>query len=216
VHLNQSDRIAKYGEVFTSEREVTAMLDLLNQETQRLESRFYEPSCGNGNFLTEILRRKLSVATRRYKKSLLEYERASILAVTSIYGIDLLLDNVEECRLKLLEIYTKSYRRNFKNNCKEACIKSAQYIIGKNILHGDSLSLVRVGEGALPLTFSEWSPVNGSYLKRREFRLKDLVSVSENNGEYADIESDLGSKTYIAPPFKEHALVHFLDLGQNV
>ena len=87
-------RVADHGEVYTSEREVNAMLDLVKQETERIDSRFLEPACGTGNFLTEILARKLRVVESRYRKSQLEYERASIQAISSIYGIDILEDNV--------------------------------------------------------------------------------------------------------------------------
>ena len=87
-------RVADHGEVLTAKREVAAMLDLVKQETERIESRFLEPACGDGNFLTEILERKLRVVAARYGKSQLDYERNAVLAVSSIYGIDILEDNV--------------------------------------------------------------------------------------------------------------------------
>src|SRR3990172_37685 len=96
-------RVTDHGEVFTSPREVNAMLDLVKQETERIDSRFLEPACGTGNFLTEILERKLRVVESRYGKSQLEYERNAILAVSSIYGIDILEDNVRECRRRLVD-----------------------------------------------------------------------------------------------------------------
>ncbi|MBI3163675.1 MAG: SAM-dependent DNA methyltransferase, partial [Chloroflexi bacterium] len=80
-------RIAEHGEVFTSQREVNAMLDLVKQETERIDSRFLEPACGTGNFLTEILERKLRIVEKKYRKSQLEFERNLTLAVSSIYGI---------------------------------------------------------------------------------------------------------------------------------
>ena len=98
TQVKTKKRVTDHGEVFTSEREVNAMLDLVKQETQLIDSRFLEPACGNGNFLAEILRRKLEIVERRYKKSQLEYERYSITAISSIYGIDILEDNVQECR----------------------------------------------------------------------------------------------------------------------
>ncbi|MFW0885015.1 DNA methyltransferase, partial [Candidatus Acidulodesulfobacterium sp. H_13] len=96
--VKSKKRVADHGEVFTSEREVNAMLDLVKQETERIDSRFLEPACGTGNFLVEILRRKLEVVKNRYKKSQSEYERYAVIAVSSIYGVDLLQDNVEEAR----------------------------------------------------------------------------------------------------------------------
>ena len=97
-------RVSAHGEVLTGQREVNAMLDLVGQETQRIESRFLEPACGNGNFLAEILERKLAVVESRYSKSQLEYERYAVLAVSTIYGIDLLEDNVQHCRNRLFGI----------------------------------------------------------------------------------------------------------------
>ena len=58
-------RVADHGEVFTADREVNAMLDLVKQDTERVDSRFLEPACGDGNFLAEILRRKLQAARLR-------------------------------------------------------------------------------------------------------------------------------------------------------
>lgn len=91
-------RVADHGEVYTRKREVNAMLDMVKQETERIESRFLEPACGTGNFLTEVLERKLSIVDSRYRKSQLEYERNAVLAISSIYGIDILEDNAEACK----------------------------------------------------------------------------------------------------------------------
>jgi SAM-dependent methyltransferase len=118
-HLMQSQvvskkRVADHGEVFTGQREVNAMLDLARQETQRIESRFLEPACGNGNFLAEILERKLAVVEKRYRKSQLEYERYAVLAVSSVYGIDILGDNVQHCRERLFGLFESHYIRLFK------------------------------------------------------------------------------------------------------
>ena len=107
-------RVTEHGEVLTGKREVDAMLDLLKQETERIESRFLEPACGNGNFLAEVLERKLRVVESRYGKSQLEYERNAVLAVTSIYGIDKQEDNVTECRERLFKIFDRRYTSWFK------------------------------------------------------------------------------------------------------
>lgn len=106
-HIVSKKRVADHGEVFTNPREVNAMLDLVRQETERIDSRFLEPACGTGNFLAEVLERKLRVVDRRYRRSQIEYERYTLLAVSSIYGIDLLEDNVLECRRRLLTIVEK-------------------------------------------------------------------------------------------------------------
>ena len=104
--IKSKTRVRDKGEVFTNEREVNAMLDLVKQETERIDSRFLEPACGKGAFLTEILKRKLKVVRDRYSKSQIEYERYAFLAVTSIYGIDILQDNVTDC-IKILLKYFK-------------------------------------------------------------------------------------------------------------
>src|SRR5579863_10165885 len=112
-------RVTDHGEVYTAKREVNSMLDLVKQETTRIDSRFLEPACGTGNFLTEILERKLRVVEKRYGKSRLEYERYAILAVSSIYGIDILADNVRDCRQRLLDIFETAYTRLFKEPAKD-------------------------------------------------------------------------------------------------
>jgi len=114
-------RVSDHGEVMTGAREVNAMLDLVKQETERIESRFLEPACGNGNFLAEILERKLRVVESRYAKSQLEYERNAVLAVCSIYGIDILEDNVTACRARLFGIFDWRYTNRFKKTAKNAC-----------------------------------------------------------------------------------------------
>ena len=122
-------RVTDHGEVLTSKREVNAMLDLVKSETERIDSRFLEPACGTGNFLTEILERKLRVVEARYGKSQLDYERYAILAVSSIYGIDILKDNVQQCRQRLFGIFDLSYLRLFKNKTNDNCRESIRYIL---------------------------------------------------------------------------------------
>ena len=138
--VRSKQRVADHGEVFTGKREVNAMLDLVKQETERIDSRFLEPACGTGNFLVEVLRRKLQVVQSRYKRNQLEYERYAVVAVSSIYGIDLLQDNVEECRKRLFDIFDEQYKALYKGKCKNACKKSVELILGKNILCGDAIS----------------------------------------------------------------------------
>lgn len=111
-------RVSDHGEVFTSKREVNAMLDLVKNETERIDSRFLEPACGHGNFIAEILERKLNVVEEKYKRSQFEFERNGILAVSSIYGIDLLPDNIKEARERLLGIFTDRYSRLDKGEVK--------------------------------------------------------------------------------------------------
>ena len=117
-------RVADHGEVLTGRREVTAMLDLVKQETERIESRFLEPARGTGNFLAEVLERKLIVVKNRYGKIQLEYERNAVLAVSSIYGINILEDNATKCREGLFKIFNRRdlslYLKTSKENCRVA------------------------------------------------------------------------------------------------
>ena len=203
-------RVAQHGEVLTGRREVSAMLDLVKSETERIDSRFLEPACGTGNFLAEILERKLRVVEARYGKSQLDYERYAILAVSSVYGIDILEDNVRQCRQRLFGIFDLNYLRLFKNKSHDDCRESVRYILERNIILGDALSLKTVGDNPKPIVFSEWSPVNGSMLKRRDFTFHGLL-------EHAAIKelplfSDLGEDVFIPTPEKEYPLTHFLEI----
>ena len=201
-------RVADHGEVYTAKREVNAMLDLVKQETERIESRFLEPACGTGNFLTEILERKLRIVESRYGKSQLEYERYGVLAVSSIYGIDILEDNVVECRKRLFDIFDQKYTSLFKEAVKEECRDAVKYILEKNIIWGNALDLKTVGGNPQPIVFSEWSPVNGNMFKRRDFTFHGLL----NHAAIKELPlfSDLGDDVFIPKPVKDYPLIHFL------
>lgn len=209
--VKSKTRVAEHGEVFTHEREVNAMLDLVLQETQRIESRFLEPACGTGNFLAEVLRRKLEVVKNRYKKSQLEYEWYAIIAISSIYGIDILQDNVHECRQRLYDIFEKEYKDLFVSSIKEECKESALFLFETNILWGDALTLMRVDEKNKPIIFAEWSPVNTNMLKRRDFTLYELVRNSTSGD--MGLFSDFGDEAFIPTPIKEYRLEHFLKIA---
>lgn len=202
-------RVADHGEVLTGKREVNAMLDLVKQETERIDSRFLEPACGTGNFLTEILERKLRVVEDRYGKSQLDYERYAILAVSSIYGIDILEDNVAKCRERLFGLFNESYTHLYKTAAKNECRNAVQYILEKNIIHGDALTLKTVGDNPRLIVFPEWSPVNGSMLKRRDYMMSFLVEKQHQ----MLLFSDEGNLADINEPVKEYPLTHFMEVA---
>ena len=208
TQVKSKKRIADHGEVFTSEREVNAMLDLVKQETERIESRFLEPACGTGNFLVEILNRKLKVVQDRYKKSQLEYERNAVIAISSIYGVDILEDNAIECRERLFEIFNKQYTALYKENCKEACLTSIKFLLQRNILRGDALDFTNP-ETKEPIVFSEWSAINGSMIKRRDYVFKFLV---EQTHQFA-MFNDEGNPAAIDEPVKDYPITHFLKIA---
>jgi SAM-dependent methyltransferase len=230
-------RVSDHGEVFTHPREVNAMLDLVKPETERIESRFLEPACGTGNFLVEILSRKLAVVAARYGKAQAEYERYAVLAISSLYGIDILADNVAACRERLFEVFNTQYTARFKNQSQDTCRNAVRYLLNCNILHGDALSLHTVAtatEPAHPIIFAEWTAVNGSLIKRRDYVFDDLVKFSAppppddlfspenimntsrmNNGGSLQ-SSDLGDYSYQVHSVKDYPLIHFLDLGKEL
>ena len=129
--VKSKQRVADHGEVFTAEREVKAMCDLVKPETERIDSRFLEPACGDGAFLTEILRRKLAVVKRQYGKSPADYEKYSVIAITSLYGVDILEDNAEICRQKLFEIWDAEYTDNTKSQANDQCRETVKFILRK-------------------------------------------------------------------------------------
>lgn len=205
-------RVWDHGEVLTGQREVDAMLDLVKQETERIDSRFLEPACGDGNFLTVILERKLAVVEKRYGKWQLDFERYAVLAVSSIYGIDILSDNVRDCRRRLFEVFEASYTRLFKAAGKDECRETVRFILERNIVWGDALTLRTVDEKPTYIIFSEWSPVNGSMLKRRDFTFHGLLA--HEDMKELPLFSDLGESVFIPTPEKEYPPVHFMEIAR--
>ncbi|MEN6499443.1 MAG: DNA methyltransferase [Rectinema sp.] len=217
--IKSKQRVADHGEVFTSPEIVNDMLNLVKQETERIDSRFLEPACGTGNFLAEILQRKLRVVENRYGKSQLEYERYAILAVSSIYGIDILEDNVQECRKRLFTISDQRYSALFKKTAKDQFREAVRFILERNIIWGDALTLKTVGEKPGYIIFSEWSLVNGSLLKRRDFSFHELIQGVEQNerdlfsAPAQPLVSDLGEDVFIPMPEKEYPPIHFMEIA---
>ena len=206
-------RVADHGEVFTAEREVKAMCDLVKSETERIESRFLEPACGQGAFLVEILRRKLSIVTARYRKAQNEWERYAMLAVSSLYGIDILADNVALCRENLNEIFRKEYTSLFPKSTKEECFRSVNYILSLNILWGDALTLELPDNSKKPIVFAEWSDTGNGMFKRRDYTMANLLQSQPIDG--PNLFSDLGEQAFIPTPVADYPITHFLKLGEN-
>jgi len=202
-------RIADHGEVFTSTREVNAMLDLVKDETERIDSRFLEPACGHGNFLAAILERKLDVVEQRYKSSQLEFERYAVLAVSSSYGIDLLEDNVRQARERLLKIVSSRYSRLFPSTMKTEFLKAVSFILERNIVVGDALEMTIAKDSKIPIVFSEWSLVNWSSMKRRDFAFEHLSPGIPMDSLF----KDTGEEGFIPKPIDEFPLAHFLKIA---
>ena len=198
-------RVRDHGEVFTNEREVKAMCDLVKDETERMDSRFLEPACGDGNFLAEILARKLEAIKRRYKKSSLDYEKNSVLAISSIYGVDILIDNVIACRERMFNIWDKEYKAVCKKDCNDMTRDAVRFILKRNIVCGNALTLKCVDEHGNetdePIVFSEWAFITGVKMQRSDYTFAELLAQNDDKKQMRldDAPSDEGTflKKYV-------------------
>lgn len=232
--VKSKQRVTDHGEVFTAEREVKAMCDLVSDECQRIDSRFLEPACGDGNFLAEILKRKLSVVRKKYKKSSFDYERNAILALTSIYGVDILTDNAISCRKRLFTIWDKEYTSCCKDDANDETRVAAQYILEANIVCGNALSLMCVDENQQdtdnPIIFAEWTfPLNDVRIQRRDFRLDVLLKENKDeefyDGQFSLFGTDaMGFDNWmidpvtnklVPKPVKEYPLINYRRIAEN-
>ena len=197
-------RVADHGEVFTAQREVNAMLDLVKQETERIDSRFLEPACGDGNFLAEILRRKLEAAermshhTRVNRKTLVRttlksidtalYEKNAFIAVTSLYGVDILQDNVEACRERLFSLWDGTVSEVCGLGDRDELCAAIRFVLAHNILCGNALTLKKVdADGqdlAEPIIFSEWVFTGEQSVRRSDYRLDVLMNENPDQSQY--------------------------------
>jgi len=199
-------RVIDHGEVFTPPGLVNDMLDLVKHECERIDSRFLEPACGNGNFLAEVLRRKLATADKQNARNRQRWERDAVLSVCSLYGIDLLPDNVAACRERLLQVIADAHFERFGEPLPDQTDRAIAFILSRNIIHGDALSL-QAADGE-PIRFSEWSPLNGTLLKRRDFVFEQLLE----HAHYANtpLFSDLGKDVFVPKPVREFPPMHYL------
>lgn len=207
--VKSKKRVTDHGEVFTGGREVDEMLNLVKSETERIDSRFLEPTCGEGNFLIEIFKRKMKVVKSRYGSNIDDYEKYSFLAMTSIYGVDLLEDNVQICQLRLLNFYCQEYSSIYKKEPGEDLLMALKTILDRNILCGDALTLKSQDES--PIIFSEWAFVNDTKIKRRDFRLDEMLDGHEEQMSIfmTDWEYDDEVEALIPKPIKEFPLIDF-------
>ena len=187
TQIKSKERVSQRGEVFTAEREVNAMLDLVANECLRPDSRFLEPACGDGNFLSAILKRKLTELRRKYKKSPRDYEKLSIVAIGSLYGVDIMNDNVEACRERLFSIWDTEYTDHCKSEASDEAREAAQFIIERNIINGNALTLMCVdangNDTKAPIVFSEWTLINGIQMQRSDYTMADLLTYNDTSTE---------------------------------
>ena len=191
TQIKSKERVAERGEVFTAEREVNAMLDLVKDECLRPDSRFLEPACGDGNFLSLILKRKLTELRRKYKKSSRDYEKQAVVAISSLYGIDIMQDNVETCRKRLFKIWDEEYISHCKDDVSDETREAVRFIINKNIINGNALTLMCVdAEGkdtCEPIVFSEWTFLNTTQMQRSDYTMADLLLYNDNTSDEGNL-----------------------------
>jgi len=201
--VRSKQRKNDHGEVFTPSWLVEAMLNLVEAESIRIDSRFLEPACGSGNFLLPVLKRKLSAVQARYGKSDFEKRHYSLLALMSIYGIELLEDNAQECRANLLEVVAA-----FADVDKsDDLYKAAENVLAENIVHGNALSMrTHLDE---PISFAEWSYMGKGKFNRRDFRFDSMTRIS-SFGQEDTLFADLG-KHEIFTPIRDHG---YLSIGE--
>ena len=175
--VKSKQRVADHGEVFTPAWMVEAMLDLVKGETERIDSRFLEPACGNRNFLVQILRRKLTAVELKYGKSDFERRHYALLGLMCLYGVELLPDNIVECRANLLEIFAEYLNLDESDDAYRA----AFYVLSQNLVYGDALTMRAYGD--LPITFAEWGYLGKGRFQRRDFRFDSLTLSSAFSAE---------------------------------
>lgn len=225
TQVKSKQRVADHGEVFTAEREVKAMCDLVKQETERIDSRFLEPACGDGNFLAEVLSRKLAIVKKKYKKSPYDWERNSLLALGSIYGVDILTDNAQACRDRLYALWEKEYKSVCKKECTDDTKASARFILDRNIVCGNALTLFCVDDNqqdtAEPIVFSEWTfPFNDARIQRKDYTFAELVNAEEPKKKKKDAQQTLFDLYPEAKPdeegvFLQQYITHYRRLSEN-
>ncbi len=189
--MKSKQRVADHGEVFTPKWLVEVMLDLVKDESQRVDSRFLEPACGSGNFILPVLQRKLATVELKFGRSEFEKRHYALFGLMSSYGIELLDDNVAECRANLLEILADYLGLDESDDLYGA----AAHVLAENIVHGDALAmLTSAGE---PITFAEWGYLGKGKFQRRDFRYDTLVQMSSFGED--TLFADLGKHEIFTP-----------------
>ena len=211
VQVKSADRVRAHGEVLTARREVEAMLDLVKNESERIDSRFLEPACGDGNFLVAILERKLKTVLSRYKSKKVDFEVNLLLALASIYGIDLLEDNVQLAIERLLEIACKCYKDSLKVQPDEEFTNIMKFILKKNILQGDSIN------GIDKITFTQWTLTEMYKFKREEYSFSQINQNADilNTPLFSKLRNDKGEDVYTPNPVKKYPPIYYRKIGKK-
>lgn len=205
--IKSKKRVADHGEVFTPPWLVEKMLDLVKGETERIDSRFLEPACGSGNFLVPILQRKLAAVEKRYGKSVFDRRHYALLAVMCCYGIELLADNIAECRAKMLSMFAEY----FSLAAEDELYCAAYFVLSLNLVHGDAMTMRDI-DGS-PINVVEWGYLGNGRFQRRDFRLDALTSAGSYGIEdslFADIgKHEIFTPTKVYSPMTIRELASF-------
>lgn len=207
--LKSKQRVADHGEVFTPPEIVGGMVDLVRTESERIDARFLETACGSGNFLIPVLSRKLETVQGRYGKSDFEKRHQALLALMSIYGIELLEDNVAECRQNLLEIFARYLYLDLEDRFYAAATR----VLGANIVHGDALSMTTRESAPQPIAFPEWSYLGKGVFRRRDFRFDTLTQIAS----FGDDDTLFGGGGHheIFVPARDHGDLTVQEIAQG-
>jgi hypothetical protein len=203
--IKSKKRVADHGEVFTPQWLVEKMLDLVKGETERIDSRFLEPAFGSGNFLVPVLQRKLAAVEAKFGKTDFERQHYALLAVMCTYGIEILADNIAECRANMLEVFAQ-YLNLVET---DELYLAAFYVLSQNLVHGDALTM-RMHDGQ-PITFAEWGYLGKGKFQRRDFRFEVLTQMSSFTRE-GSLFAHLG-KHEIFTPIKEYPPMNARELA---
>lgn len=190
--VRSKQRVADHGEVFTPPQLVEAMLDLVKGESERIDSRILEPACGSGNFLVEVLRRKLAAVELRFGSSDFERRNYALLSLMCIYGIELLPDNVAECRASLLDVFADYLGLDLADDLYRA----GAFVLSQNLVHGDALTMRTARDE--PIVFAEWGYLGKGKFQRRDFRL-DVLAQSSAFGQEGTLFAELGKHEVFTP-----------------
>ena len=211
LQVKSASRVREHGEVLTARREVEAMLDLVKNESERIDSRFLEPACGDGNFLVAILERKLKTVSSKYRGKKADFEVQMISALGSIYGIDLLEDNVELAQERMFEIACNCYKESLKVNPDEDFKKIIKFVLKKNILQGDSLN------GIDKIVFTQWSLI-GYQVQREEYSFSQMNQEAEimNTPLFSALQNEKGEDVFMPNPIKTYPLVNYRKLVEEI
>ena len=190
--VKSRQRVADHGEVFTPPWMVEAMLDLVKGETERIDSRFLEPACGSGNFLVPVLRRKLAAVELRYGQSDFDRRHYALLALMCVYGIELLPDNIAECRRNLLQVFGEYLNLDPADDLYRA----ASHVLSQNLVHGDAMKML-TWDGS-PITFAEWGYLWKGRFQRRDFSLR-MLTLSSSFSTEGELFSNLGKADIFTP-----------------